>query len=155
MDFVTLGMFIIDEIHYQPPRKPEIQVMGGAGLYAALGARLFRPPPSASGIGWIIHEGHDFPLHIKSTIDTWKTSCEFIQTPERETTRARNTYGSPGFRDFEYLNEKINLDENSLTLTQLTSKPTISYAQHTVVETSLTGSLPDVKPRPRPEQNLR
>ncbi|KAL9636330.1 MAG: hypothetical protein Q9204_002308 [Flavoplaca sp. TL-2023a] len=122
MDFVTLGMFIIDEIHYQPPRKPDLDVMGGAGLYAALGARLFRPPPSASRIGWVIHEGHDFPLHIKSTIDTWKTSCEFIQTPERETTRARNTYGSPGFRDFEYLNEKINLDENSLTLTQLTSK---------------------------------
>ncbi|KAI4264242.1 MAG: hypothetical protein L6R42_000639 [Xanthoria sp. 1 TBL-2021] len=122
MEFVSLGMFIIDEIHYQPPRKPDLDVMGGAGMYAALGARLFRPPPSAAGIGWILHEGHDFPLHIKSTIDTWKTTCEFIRTPNRETTRARNTYGSIGFRDFHYLNDKIRLDENSLTPTQLTSK---------------------------------
>ncbi|KAI4238347.1 MAG: hypothetical protein LQ349_001155 [Xanthoria aureola] len=121
MDFVTLGMFILDEIHYEPPRKPDLDVMGGAGMYAALGARLFRPPPSASAIGWILHEGHDFPLHIKSTIDTWKTTCEFIQTPARETTRARNTYGSNGYRAFRYLNDKIRLDENSLTLTQLSS----------------------------------
>ncbi|KAL8657454.1 MAG: hypothetical protein Q9226_001904 [Calogaya cf. arnoldii] len=122
MDFVTLGMFIVDEIHYQPPRKPDLDAMGGAGLYAALGARLFRPPPSASAIGWIIHEGHDFPQHIKSTVDTWNTACEFIQTPERETTRARNTYESNGHRAFEYLNHKIRLDQHSLTLTQLSSK---------------------------------
>ncbi|KAL9000411.1 MAG: hypothetical protein Q9169_000928 [Polycauliona sp. 2 TL-2023] len=122
MDFVTLGMFIIDEIHYQPPRKPDLDVMGGAGLYAALGARLFCPPPAASCIGWIVHEGFDFPLHIRSTIDTWNTACEFIRTPERETTRATNTYESNGHRAFRYQNDKIRLDEQSLTLTQLTSK---------------------------------
>ena len=122
MDFVTLGMFIIDEIHYQPPRKPDVDVIGGAGTYAALGARLFRPPPSASGIGWIVHEGYDFPGHIKSTIDSWQTRCESIQTPERETTRARNRYEPNGHRAFEYLSTKIRLDETSLTLAQLTSK---------------------------------
>ncbi|KAL8672475.1 MAG: hypothetical protein Q9168_003078 [Polycauliona sp. 1 TL-2023] len=122
MDFVTLGMFIIDEIHYQPPRQPDLDIMGGAGLYAALGARLFCPPPSASRIGWIIHEGYDLPLHIKSIIDTWQTACELIQTPERETTRASNTYESNGHRVFQYLNDKIRLDEKSLTLMQLTSR---------------------------------
>ncbi|KAL8782935.1 MAG: hypothetical protein Q9213_004991 [Squamulea squamosa] len=122
MDFVTLGMFIIDEIHYQPPKKPDIDVMGGAGMYAALGARLFRPPPSASRVGWIVHEGHDFPPHIKSAIESWQTSCEFIQTPERETTRACNRYEPNGHRAFQYLNEKIRLDEESLSLAQLTSR---------------------------------
>ncbi|KAL8724868.1 MAG: hypothetical protein Q9166_007697 [cf. Caloplaca sp. 2 TL-2023] len=122
MDFVTLGMFIIDEIHYQPPQKPDIDVMGGAGLYAAVGARLFRSPPSASQIGWVVHQGHDFPSHMKSIIDSWQTSCEFTRTPDRATTRARNRYDSNGHRAFEYLNDKVRVDENSLTLEQLTSK---------------------------------
>ncbi|KAL8766828.1 MAG: hypothetical protein Q9209_006486 [Squamulea sp. 1 TL-2023] len=122
MDFVTLGMFIIDEIHYQPPRKPDVDVMGGAGMYAALGARLFRPPPSASRVGWIVHEGYDFPPHIKSAIESWETNCEFIQTPERETTRACNRYEPNGHRAFKYLNEKIRLDAESLSLAQLASR---------------------------------
>ncbi|KAI4243881.1 MAG: hypothetical protein L6R40_003263 [Gallowayella cf. fulva] len=122
MDFVTLGMFIIDEIHYQPPRKADINVMGGAGLYAALGARIFRPVPLANKVGWIVHQGYDFPLHIKATIDSWNTSCEFIPTPERATTRASNRYEQNGHRAFEYLTSKVRVDEKSLTVAQLTSK---------------------------------
>ncbi len=122
MDFVTLGMFIIDEIHYQPPRAPDLDVMGGAGLYAALGARLFRPPPSSSRVGWTIHEGHDFPSHMRNTIDAWNTSCQFISTPDRPTTTAFNRYEPSGYRSFRYLNEKIRVDEDCLTLEQLTSK---------------------------------
>ena len=95
MDVVTLGMFIIDEIHHPPPKPPDKDVMGGGGLYTALGARLFRPPPSSSKVGWIIHEGHDFPPELKQLIQSWRTSCLFISTPDRPTTRARNTYG-PG-----------------------------------------------------------
>ena len=66
IDFVTLGMFIIgqhvfirfiilhfihkltltpDEIEYLPPRPPARDILGGAGSYSALGARLFSPPP--------------------------------------------------------------------------------------------------------------
>ncbi|KAL8682433.1 MAG: hypothetical protein Q9186_001476 [Xanthomendoza sp. 1 TL-2023] len=122
MDFVTLGMFIIDEIHYQPPRKPDMNIMGGAGLYAAIGARLLRPPPSASKVGWVVHQGHDFPSHVKATIESWNTGCEFIHTPDRCTTRACNRYEKNGHRAFEYLNSKIRLDEKSLTVAQLTSK---------------------------------
>ncbi|KAL8807720.1 MAG: hypothetical protein Q9182_000531 [Xanthomendoza sp. 2 TL-2023] len=122
MDFVTLGMFIIDEIHYQPPRKPDMNIMGGAGLYAAIGARLLRPPPSSSKVGWVIHQGHDFPANFKTTIDSWNTSCEFINTPDRCTTRACNKYEENGHRAFEYLNSKIRVDEKCLTGAQLTSK---------------------------------
>ncbi|KAI4133595.1 MAG: hypothetical protein LQ338_000107 [Usnochroma carphineum] len=122
MDFVTIGMFIIDEIHYQPPTKSDFNVMGGAGLYAALGARLFRPPPLSFKVGWVIHQGYDFPPQIKATIDSWETSCRFIQTPDRPTTRAWNKYEPSGYRSFKYLNEKTRIDENCLTKEQLMSK---------------------------------
>ncbi|KAL9595484.1 MAG: hypothetical protein Q9219_006413 [cf. Caloplaca sp. 3 TL-2023] len=122
MDFVTFGMFIIDEIHYQPPKPPNLNVMGGGGLYAALGARLFRPPPSSSKVGWVVHQGHDFPSHIRGTIDSWGTSCQIIETPERPTTRAWNRYEPDGYRSFKYMNEKVRIDENSLTVEQLMSK---------------------------------
>ncbi|KAL8700271.1 MAG: hypothetical protein Q9201_005542 [Fulgogasparrea decipioides] len=122
MDFVTLGMFIIDEIHHAPPKAPDLDVMGGGGLYAALGARLFRPPPSSSRVGLVIHQGHDFPPNIRETIDLWDTDCQFVQTPNRATTRAYNRYEPNGHRAFRYLNEKVRIDENTLTSEQLASK---------------------------------
>lgn len=117
-----MGMFIIDEIHYPEPKKPDQDVMGGAGLYAALGARLFRPARSSRRVGWVVHQGHDFPPHIKKTIDSWGTSCQFISTPDRPTTRAWNAYEPDGYRSFRYLNEKIRVDEDCLTAEQLRSK---------------------------------
>ncbi|KAI4257700.1 MAG: hypothetical protein LQ352_001540 [Teloschistes flavicans] len=122
MDFVTLGMFIIDEIHYQPPKEPDFDVMGGGGLYATLGARLFRSPPASSKVGWVVHQGHDFPPKIKDRIRSWNTDCLFVQTPERPTTRAYNRYEAGGYRSFHYSNEKVRINEDSLTAAQLTSK---------------------------------
>ncbi|KAL8685299.1 MAG: hypothetical protein Q9218_007852 [Villophora microphyllina] len=115
-------MFIIDEIHYQPPKEPDFNVMGGGGLYAALGARLFRPPPASSKVGWVVHQGHDFPPRIEERIDSWNTNCQLIKTPDRPTTRAYNKYEPNGYRSFHYLNEKIRINENTLTTEQLTSK---------------------------------
>ncbi|KAL8870498.1 MAG: hypothetical protein Q9174_003475 [Haloplaca sp. 1 TL-2023] len=122
MDFVTLGMFIIDEIHHPPPKGSDLEVMGGAGLYAALGARLFRPDPASSRVGWVVHQGYDFPTSAQQAIDAWHTHCKFIHTPHRQTTRAYNRYEQSGFRSFHYLNEKIRVDENCLVAEHLMSK---------------------------------
>ncbi|KAL8969660.1 MAG: hypothetical protein Q9183_001894 [Haloplaca sp. 2 TL-2023] len=122
MDFVTLGMFIIDEIHHPSPKAPDLEVMGGAGLYAALGARLFRPYPASSKVGFVVHQGHDFPPNAQQAIDAWNTHCKFIHTPYRQTTRAYNKYDEGGFRSFHYLNEKIQVDENCLAVEHLMSK---------------------------------
>ncbi|KAL8740565.1 MAG: hypothetical protein Q9190_006748 [Brigantiaea leucoxantha] len=99
LDFCTFGMFILDEIFYRPPRLPDINVMGGAGLYAALGARLFRPSHSASKVGWIIHRGLDFTNEMEQQVESWKTDCNFIDTPERQTTRGLNVYETDGRRE--------------------------------------------------------
>ena len=92
MDFVTLGMLIIDDIYYPIPRLPARDVLGGAGSYAALGARLIAGEARSSAVGWTIHEGDDFPEALKEQIAAWETSCNSIRTPLRSTTRGLNVY---------------------------------------------------------------
>lgn len=43
--FTTMGMFIIDEIHYgkMSEKPPVYDIIGGAGTYSVLGCRLFFP----------------------------------------------------------------------------------------------------------------
>ncbi len=66
--------------------------MGGAGSWAALGARLFRKPPSSELVGWVVHAGSDFPVEVEHEIYSWQTLCDLIRTPERLTTRGLNNY---------------------------------------------------------------
>jgi len=90
MDFVSLGMFIIDHIYYPVPRAPVTDIIGGAGSYAVLGARILKG--SGHGIGWTVHIGSDFPKIIRKEIASWGTDCNFVDTPERLTTRGLNVY---------------------------------------------------------------
>ena len=90
MDFVSLGMFILDDIYYPLPRAPVTDIIGGAGSYAVLGARIMQG--SGHGIGWTVHVGSDFPEHVRKEIESWGTECQFIDTPGRLTTRGLNTY---------------------------------------------------------------
>ena len=137
MEFVSLAMLIIDDIFYPVPRVPSFNVLGGAGSYAALGARLICGAEHARAVSWIIHEGSDFPETVKEQIQSWNTSCEVISTPHRLTTRAMNVYrqneirgmscrrkflADTNERDFEYTSPKIRLDESTLTQQQLMAR---------------------------------
>lgn len=113
MDLVTLGMLIIgrycslsyyyvtyvvttdlDEIYFQHGRDdPALDVLGGAGSWAVFGARMFRPPPESARVGWTVHKGSDFPAKVEDEITSWQTACNFIDTPNRLTTRGWNRYG--------------------------------------------------------------
>ncbi|KAA8573336.1 hypothetical protein EYC84_003822 [Monilinia fructicola] len=99
IDFCTLGMFIIDEIHYLPPTPSVYDVLGGAGSYSALGA---------------LDKGSDFPSSISDQIATWQTSCLTRTDPNRLTTRGWNGYDSNEVRSFKYTTPKLRLDEKSL-----------------------------------------
>ncbi|KAK0365444.1 hypothetical protein LTR02_009656 [Friedmanniomyces endolithicus] len=118
IDFVTLGMFIIDDI-YPPPSAPnqtsQKDIIGGAGTYSALGARLFSPPPTQSKtVGWIIDAGTDFPAAVHSQIESWQTSA-LIRPREALTTRGWNGYGENESRAFRYLTEKKRLTVDDLS----------------------------------------
>ncbi|ESZ90286.1 hypothetical protein SBOR_9336 [Sclerotinia borealis F-4128] len=114
IDFCTLGMFIIDEIHYLPPTPSVYDVLGGAGSYSALGARLFSPPPLSQSISWIVDKGSDFPPSISHQITTWQTSCLTRTDLTRLTTRGWNGYDSNEMRSFKYTTPKLRLDETTL-----------------------------------------
>lgn len=78
-------------------------VLGGAGIYAALGARIFRGEDihgeeGCKSVGMIVHEGCDFPVEAKVELESWHLSSVFIMTPQRLTTRGRNSYSLGGLR---------------------------------------------------------
>lgn len=84
---------MIDDIYYQDPSiVPYLNVLGGAGTFAAVGARLFLSTNDAKNVGLIVHEGGDFPIAVRNEIDSWGLGVKYIATPERNTTRGRNFY---------------------------------------------------------------
>ncbi|KAI2635395.1 Ribokinase-like protein [Xylaria nigripes] len=120
--FVTLGMFIIDEIEFLPPMPPVKNILGGGGTYAALGARLFSPPPRSQSVGWIVDKGSDFPQDLEDKISSWGTSVLLRETPERLTTRAWNGYGEREKRAFQYITPKKRITAEDLTPELLASR---------------------------------
>ena len=49
-------------------------------------------------VGMIVHEGWDFPVLAKSELESWHLSSVFLKTPQRLTTRGKNTYSKGGVR---------------------------------------------------------
>ncbi|KAI0447810.1 Ribokinase-like protein [Xylaria telfairii] len=122
IDFVTLGMFIIDDIEYLAPTPPVKDILGGAGTYSALGARLLSPPPRSGSVGWIVDKGSDFPPDLETLIESWGTSVLLRETPERLTTRGWNGYDEHQNRAFRYTTPKKRLTAEDLTPELLASR---------------------------------
>ncbi|ETN43381.1 uncharacterized protein HMPREF1541_02540 [Cyphellophora europaea CBS 101466] len=114
LGFCTFGMFIIDEIDYGDG-KVESTIIGGGGLYAALGARLASGEANARAVSCIVDKGSDFPQEFQALIETWGTSCIFRTDLGRLTTRAWNGYGPIQHRAFKYVTLKRRLEVESLT----------------------------------------
>lgn len=91
-------------------------ILGGAGSYSALGARLFSPPPLSPTVGWIVDKGSDFPPPIAALIDSWNTSALIREDHDRLTTRGWNGYeGGDQKRAFRYTTPKKRLTADDLT----------------------------------------
>ena len=84
-----------DEIEYVGSQRRQESVIGGAGTYAALGARLVAGAEYSGSVGWIVDIGYDFPVQFREMIELWRTSCLFREDKSRLTTKAWNKYG-PG-----------------------------------------------------------
>jgi hypothetical protein len=82
-----------DEIEHLNSNAPEQKIIGGAGTYAALGARLAAGGRHAQQVGWIVDMGSDFPAELRCLIETWNTKCVFRLDRKRLTTTAWNGYG--------------------------------------------------------------
>lgn len=107
---------VVDEIHYPPPKQPQFDILGGAGSYSALGARLLSPSPTQSKqVGWIVDRGSDFPPHLTSLISSWQTSALLRCDPSRLTTHGWNGYSdTTQYREFKYTTPKLRLEAADL-----------------------------------------
>lgn len=124
IDFCTLGMFIIDDIYPSPTaadQTPQLNVIGGAGTFAAIGARLFSPPPNSKTVGWIVDAGTDFPPELRTIINSWKTGV-YLRDRPAPTTRGWNGYSGNEHRSFKYITEKKQLTYTDLTPDLLAAK---------------------------------
>ncbi|ODQ79320.1 hypothetical protein BABINDRAFT_37017 [Babjeviella inositovora NRRL Y-12698] len=110
--FASMGMFIIDEIHYSEMfhQEPQYDIIGGGGTYGAIGARIFATKDNRTRIGWIVDQGSDFPEHIRTEIDSWCTGVIYRRDNSRLTTRGKNTYTEREKRDFEYMTPKKRIE---------------------------------------------
>jgi sugar/nucleoside kinase (ribokinase family) len=116
-EILTLGP---DEIYYITGTS-KAELIGGAGTYVAIGARLVAGRANARHVGWIVDKGSDFPERFEEIINSWGTSVVYRSDSSRLTTRAWNGYGPGEHRDFKYLTPKLRLDENALSDSQLAS----------------------------------
>ncbi|KAG8526505.1 uncharacterized protein KY384_008705 [Bacidia gigantensis] len=131
LDIVTLGMLTlgltgVDDIVYSKDEEGEqkpsrLGVLGGAGTYAVLGARICNFGISHFRISWLVHRGHDFPSPVQDEIDAWGTAVRFTDTPDRPTTRAKNVY-SGELRGFEFVTPKIQVLHTMLDDDQVSAK---------------------------------
>ena len=88
-------------------------MIGGAGTYSAVGARLFSRGPDTRSVGWIIDTGTDFPEDVHSLISSWNTHS-IMRPREGLTTRGWNGYGENESRSFRYLTEKKRITADDL-----------------------------------------
>ncbi|CUS15697.1 unnamed protein product [Tuber aestivum] len=114
IDFTTFGMFILDEIHFEEDEDVVDNIVGGAGTYSVIGARLFSPGPQAKAIGWIVDAGNDFPLEICQDLTGLGTNLIIREDLNRRTTRGWNKYGPGDYRAFKYLTPKKRIEVNDL-----------------------------------------
>ncbi|KAI8065243.1 Ribokinase-like protein [Gongronella butleri] len=102
----SVGSLIIDDIRYADGTENK-DVIGGAGMFAIYGMRLWFPGDDARKIGYVVHCGFDFPETIRKNLDSLKIGLKYVMHQDKHTTRGLNTFGDNDHRDFEYVHPII------------------------------------------------
>ncbi|KAI0202465.1 Ribokinase-like protein [Astrocystis sublimbata] len=101
--FVSLGMFLLDELRFADGKRVE-DVPGGSGLYATLGARLFKPNATAADVGCLLVAGHDLPESTLHLLKSWQMNLVLALDAEKPCTRGLLEYEpSSGHNTFTYV----------------------------------------------------
>lgn len=129
IQFVTFGMFIIDEFSFADEQgkltgKTVAPQIGGGGTYATIGARIWLPPDI---IRMIVDRGNDFPQDIQNRLLTYGSDIwHFRDDINRVTTRSRNSYRGE-YRGFEYITPRIRLTPRDLERARLTRPASVHF----------------------------
>ncbi|KAG7192485.1 uncharacterized protein KQ657_001579 [Scheffersomyces spartinae] len=110
--FTSLGMFIIDDNQYpiEWDREDDLNVIGGGGSYAIVGARIIAGFSRAPQICGIIDKGYDFPLSVEQELQSWKCGLVYRTDETRRTTRGVNVYDKQETRGFYYKTDKKRIE---------------------------------------------
>lgn len=111
--FTSLGMFIIDEIHY-PDKPSKYNVLGGGGFFALLGSRIALSFNNTRLASFIMDAGSDFPAEVEAKLASWQTGTVIRKDDTRLTTRGWNKYYDNDYRVFKYLAPKKRIDVEDL-----------------------------------------
>lgn len=112
--FISLGMFIIDEIDFPGLRLSDI--LGGGGTFAICGSRIVLDSKESHRCAWVVDIGNDCPADILKALHSWNTGGIFRYDGTRKCTRGWNGYGPNEFRDFKYLTPKKRITVSDLEL---------------------------------------
>lgn len=121
VDFVSLGMFVLDELHL-PSGQVLQDCIGGSGAYSTLGARIVTPI-KCDRVGASITAGNDFPDEVLELIGSWGLTLELI-LDDRKSTRGLLEYHDEAFghKSFRYLTEPLQPVPGGLPKRMLSSK---------------------------------
>ncbi|KAI2732466.1 hypothetical protein CBS147332_1605 [Penicillium roqueforti] len=128
ISFVSFGLVVLDEIRFAN-RKPLINVLGGSGAYATLGARLFLPSPLSRSLAWPIHIGNDFPDPIAELLHSWDTNLVIRKESDQPSTRGLLEYQDTTFgpKNFKYTTPVLTIQESKLPGTALLTSKIYHY----------------------------
>ena len=90
--FTVIVFKSLPDAIYPETGPPLHDILGGAGTYATVGARLFCHGDASTRIGFVVHAGNELSQKLRDEIASWKTGTHIIETPNRKTTRGKNVY---------------------------------------------------------------
>ncbi|KAI8886212.1 Ribokinase-like protein [Backusella circina FSU 941] len=102
----SMGSLIIDDIRYLDGTE-EHDVIGGAGVFAIYGMRLWQDKHTSKTVGFVAQCGFDHPKAITQQLEQLDISLIQPIHPDKHTTRGLNTFGPNDHRDFEYIHPII------------------------------------------------
>ncbi|KAG7738197.1 hypothetical protein KL932_003804 [Ogataea haglerorum] len=111
--FCSLGMFILDEIHFADGTSL-YNVLGGGGVFAMAGSRIVLGSRRSRLCGGIIDIGSDCPEEVLRELQSWDLGAVFRYDNTRLCTRGWNKYGLNDWREFKYTTPKRRIEVDDL-----------------------------------------
>ncbi|KAK8101889.1 hypothetical protein PG999_012263 [Apiospora kogelbergensis] len=96
INFVSLGMLVLDELHL-PGGQVLRDGVGGSGAWSMLGARIAAGPKAAQQVGSFVVAGRDFPESAAQAVRELGVTLEMLVDETRESTRGRLVYHDETF----------------------------------------------------------
>ncbi|QPG75140.1 hypothetical protein FOA43_002484 [Brettanomyces nanus] len=111
--FTSLGLFIVDEIHFDDGMSIH-DILGGGGTFGIVGSRMILGKRMSQRCGWVVDVGNDCPPEMITTLKCWNTGAIFRYHEDRKCNHGWNKYGTNDFRQFKFTTPQIDITVKDL-----------------------------------------